>query len=117
MGNGLVTTTRIFNGEALTASGSALSDEIDLRQFRPDGSATVQVAVTGDGTFKIEWLGSNDGKNFVTPDSVAEIATGLTKTPGNEIYAFTISQVKFIKFKITETGTSDPVTVTLDLTV
>jgi hypothetical protein len=103
----------VFSSESLAASGSATSGVIGVDLC--GCAATIQLAITGDGTIKVEYLASNDDENFVTPDSVSEIATGLTKTPGNEIYAFTVPAVKSIKIKITETGTSDSVGVSVKL--
>jgi len=105
----------VFSGEALLASGSASSGVIDVSQT--GGAATAEITVTGDGTIKLELLGSNGGSNYVTPNGVSEIATGLTKTPGTTIYSFTIPAIRYIKFKVTETGGANAATVSVKVAV
>ncbi|MBW2094196.1 MAG: hypothetical protein JRI80_04840 [Deltaproteobacteria bacterium] len=110
----------VFDSEEVAANGSALSDAIDVGQN--GGSFSVQVALTGDGTMKLEWLGSLDGQNFLVPNGASEIVTGFTKTsgPGSDgkhIYSFSPSLVKALKLKISETGGLDSITGTVTLAV
>ena len=109
----------VLTDEEISASGVYTSDSIDLTSIVPSsGYFSVQVEVTGDGTCKIEYLLSNDGIDYISPSTATEIATGLTKTTntsGKDIYSFSPMLSKFMKIAITETGTSDSVTVSLTL--
>lgn len=110
----------VFTTEEIAAAGSALSEKIDVGLS--GGEATLQLELAGDGAATVEWLGSNNGVDFATPATLSEICTGFTKTtgPGSDgkyIYAFTISAVKYIKIKVTETSTTDSITVTVILAV
>ena len=110
-----ILTEEIFTAEAVTAGSSATSSAFDLNLT--GGQFSLQIEVTGDGTAKLEWLGSNDGVDYVKPNNANDIVTAFTKTdgPGSDgkhIYSFNVSLVKFLKIKITETGAADSVTVT-----
>ena len=108
----------VFSAETILASGVATSDVIDLTLS--SGVVSLQIALTGDGTGKFEYVASNDGVTYVTPDSVSDIVTAHTKTTGTsgvEIYPLAIAAVKFIKFTMTETSTTDAVAVTATLAV
>ena len=81
---------------------------------------SLQVEITGDGTAKIDYLVSNNGTDYFIPTGASSIATGLTKTTntdGKDLYEFTPKFSKYMKLKITETGTSDSVTVNMMLAV
>jgi len=111
--NKSVQVVEVFDAEAIAASGSATSSAIGVALC--GGTATAQIVITGSGTAKVEWIGSNDNTTFVTPNGVSEIATGLTV--GTYIYSFTILAVESIKIKVTETGTSDAIGATVTLAV
>ena len=64
-----------FAAVAIAASGSALSEVIDVS--KTGGDATLQLTLTGDGTATVEWVGSNDGVDFMTPAAISEIVTRL----------------------------------------
>ena len=113
-------TEKIFDGEVVAASGTALSRVFDLSQA--GGQFSIQLELTGDGTAKVEWIGSNDGVDFIKPNNASDIVTAFTKTsgPGSDgkhIYGFNVSLVKSMKIKITETGGANSVTVTATIAI
>jgi len=119
-GNAPIVTKNIFSAETITASGTATSTATDLSNMA--GFFTIQVAVSGSGTCKIEYLLSNDGTNYLEPTSASDIATGVTATSGpgtdgKNIYSFSPEMAKYIKIKITETGGANTVTVTAWLAI
>lgn len=114
------TVFQIFDGETVTAGSTATSDAIDISGAV--GYFSIQVAVTGSGTASFEYLLSLDGADFFEPSSASDIATGVTVTSGpgsdgKEIYSFSPELAKYLKIKITETGTSDSVTADVFLGV
>lgn len=120
----VIHTRRVHSAVTVAASGSASSTAIDFanmnRSWQPDGYFSIQVAVTGDGTAKFEYLISNDGTNFLEPSAASDITTGVTKTSGpgsdgKDIYSFTPLPCRWMKIKVTETGGADSITVTVDL--
>ena len=113
------TIKEIFTAEVIAAGESAYSDILDVKQLA--GNATIQIALTGDGTAKVEWVGSLDEDaviaGFIKPNNANDIVTAFTKTDGpggdgKHIYSFTIKLVSRMAIKITETGGGDSVTVT-----
>ena len=119
-GNAPIITKNIFSAETLEAAGTATSTATDLSNM--EGYFTIQVAVSGSGTIKIEYLLSNDGTNYLEPTSASDIATGVTATSGpggngKNIYSFSPEMAKYVKIKITETGATDTVTVTAWLAI
>lgn len=111
---------RVFNAQATAASGTSTSDAIDLHCR--SGYFSLQVAITGDGTCKFEYLISNDGVNFIEPSSASDIASSKVKTSGpgsdgKDIFSFTPVISRFIKIRITETGGANSVTVTAHLAI
>jgi hypothetical protein len=118
--NKLIQIKEVFTAAEVAASASALSSVIDLSAS--GGQFSLQIELTGDGTGKLEWVGSNDGTDYIKPNNASDIVTAFTKTggPGNDgkhIYSFNVSLVKFIKIKITETGGADTVTLTASLAI
>ena len=111
-----IQTKLIFNAQEIAAGGNAVSDAINLQGI--DGYFSIQVALTGDGTAKFEYLMSNNNSDFLEPSSASDIATGHTKTSGpgadgKDIYAFDPDLAKFMKIKVTETGGANTITVTV----
>lgn len=99
----------IFNGESIAASGSKTSNAFNLSSIKPNGFFSLQLELTGDGTGKIEFECSNDGKNFLTPSESEDIVTSHTKTSGpgedgKDIYSFTPPPCMYLRIKATETG-------------
>ncbi len=118
--SGNISVFPVLNAVTVAASGAETSRAVDLGQYRVSGYFSIQVAATGDGTCKFEYLMSNDGTNFVEPSTASDIASGVTKTSGlggdgKDIYVFYPEPARYIKIKCTETGTSDSVTVTVYL--
>jgi len=110
---------KIFSAQEVAASGTAYSRIIDVGKVA--GNASLQITLTGDGTGKFEWVGSNDEDavvaNFIELNGVSDIVTAFAKTtgPGSDgkhIYPFTISAVKKLAIKVTETGGANSITVT-----
>ena len=113
-------TKTIFNAVTVAANDSEESVAIDLNADRPNGSFSIQVNITGDGTCKFEYLSSNDGVTYRKPSGADDIASSLTKTSGelsdgNDFFPFTPDFSEYIKIRCTETGTSDSVTITVIL--
>ncbi|HDO36185.1 MAG TPA: hypothetical protein ENH07_07830 [Nitrospirae bacterium] len=113
-------TKEVFTAEVIAAGGSAYSSIFDLSQA--GGQFSMQLELTGDGTAKVEWVGSNDGTTFLKPNNANDIVTAFIKTggPGSDgkhIYGFVVSLVKFMKIKVIETSTTDPITVTATLAI
>ena len=107
-----MTVTEIFTAEAIAASGVAYSDIFSGKQL--DGPGSLQVALTGDGTGKIELLCSNDegaaAVAFVGITDATTIVEGLTV--GSGFYTFTIPTVSRFVFKVTETAGLNGIGVT-----
>ena len=97
----------------IVASGNSVSSAVDLRTYDCNHRFSVQSTVTADGTdapeYKIEYLCSNDGTNFVVAAGGSEIATGQVK--GTIIpTTFTPPLCGWLKLKVTETGGSKDIT-------
>jgi hypothetical protein len=113
---------KVFSAETVAASGSANSDLIDLGGLSTTGHFSIQVNLTGDGTATFEYLLSNDGVNYITPSGSLEITTGHTKTSGPgtdgiDLYSFGPVLARYMKIKVSETGTSDTITVNAFLAI
>jgi len=117
--NKSTTIEEIFSAEAIAAGGVAYSRIFDVSKLA--GNASMQLELTGDGTAKVEWVGTNDEDAlvaaFITPNNATDIVTAFTKTsgPGSDgkhIYPFSISLVGRMAIKVTETGGVNGITVT-----
>jgi hypothetical protein len=104
-----------LTNQVILAGTSYTTDAIDLENnYGINGNITLYFELSGDGTAKVEYLVSVDGTNFVTPSTASDILTGFTKTSGTagkDIIAVSIISARYLKFKFTETGTSDNITV------
>lgn len=109
----------IFTSEVIAAGESAYSRIIDVVKLA--GNASLQIELTGDGTGKVEWIGTLDEDAavtaFIKPNNANDIVTAFTKTSGpgadgKHIYGFNVSLVKNMAIKVTETGGGDSITVT-----
>jgi len=114
--------TKVFISEAVVASGNSTSSAIDLGNQATDGYFSLQVTLTGDGTAKFEYLLSNNGADYLEPSTAVDIATGHVKTSGpgsdgKDIYWFEPEQARWMKIKVTETGTASAITVSAWLAV
>ena len=106
---------KIFNSKIVVAGDTLYSSVIDLSMC--SGSIAMQLKITGDGTLKIDVLYSNDGISFYIPETNTSVVTGLTKTSGGGsdggvMFTFSADVAAFMKFRITETGGANSVTVT-----
>jgi hypothetical protein len=112
-----VVVTKVFDGEVVAASGNALSGVIDLGSVSQLGSTGLQVYLSGDGTAQFDYIVSNHLNDFITPSGVSAIASSVIKTSGpgsdgKDAYSFEVIIHRYMKIKVTETGTSDSITVT-----
>ena len=116
-----ITTREIFTAEEIADTTNASSAIIDLSKSA--GQFSIQIELTGDGTGQFEWLGSNDGTDFIKPNNANDIVTAFTKTSGpggdgKHIYPFNVSLVKYMKIKVTETGVgANSITITVTIAV
>lgn len=121
MADGKINVVKVFDAEEVAASGSATSNALSLNLYKPDGYFSVQVEITGDGTATLSYTLSNNDKDYLVPTGASEIIAGLTKTSGpsgdgKNMYKFATGEpmlAKYIKFVLTETGTSETVTATV----
>lgn len=99
------------------ASALILSEVIDVRYA--DGFFSLQIAATGSGMAKVEYLVSNDGVNFVAKE---EILSGFTSTSGpdsdgNNLVTFDPQMCRNLRIRCTETGGVDSITVVITLAI
>ena len=107
--------TQLFDEEVLAASGTATSAVIDMQKALSDDFSIQYKFKTagGTGTAKIEVTESLNGDDW--EENSTDIASGLTLV-GNasDIVEFTAGKgAAFIKIIITETGTSNGVTLSV----
>jgi hypothetical protein len=114
VGQGTITSIKIFDSEVLAASGTATSTAIDLGGIKADGFFSIQIESTGTGTLKTEYLLSNNDSaalagTYLTPGAASDITT--TKASGNDIVSFAPIIGDKMKIKITEDGGAAAITV------
>jgi hypothetical protein len=106
-----------FNTGEIAASGNYTTEAIDLSKLSNEHRLSLQVSATGDGTATIEILCSNDNVNFV--DSGTDVLTD--QAAGNVVPTILTTSMcpycRWIKIKVTETSTTDAVTVVMSLFV
>lgn len=117
---GLMTTVTTHSAVTIDASGSSSSDAIDLQRRGIDGYFSVQVNISGSGTAKVEYLLSNDGVTYIEPTSASDITSGFTATSGpgsdgNGFFSFQPEPARYMKIKVTETGTASSIVATVTL--
>ncbi len=107
---------KVFDSRTVPKGSSEVSDEITV--YLANGSFSLHVQVSGDGTCKFEYevKNSNDA-NFIVPTGASEIATGVTKSSGEnsdgeDHFPITPNTGIKLRIKATETGGSSSVTVT-----
>lgn len=120
--NNFVKTTRLFSAETIAAGQTSTCSAIDLRNIAQQGYFSIQLAVTGDGTAKVEYQCSNNNSVFMEPQSAVDIITGFTKTsgPGSDgkgFYSFSPETCGWLKIKVSETGSTQAIVVTLDIAI
>lgn len=108
--------SKIFDAVTIAASENSTSGAIDLSVFGGSGFMSLQVAITGDGTAKAEYLVSNDGSDYLDPVGAADIYSSFTKTSGTgtngkDLQSFSVPAAGFLKIKITETGGANSITI------
>lgn len=111
---------KLIDAVTISASGSSTSAVFPTNGILNgvSGFFTLQYAITGDGTAKIEYLSSLDGTNYIEPSSATDIATGLTKTSGSgsdgkDVISFSPIAAPKYKIKVTETGGANSITITV----
>ena len=110
-----IETVTLFN-QAVSAGTSVYTDSRNLSNT--NGQLSVQAEASGSGAAKIEFLVSNDGENFVCPSGYDNVLfSGLSSTDGQPIRFVELPVVKYVKFKVTEKGNSDSVTVKITLSL
>jgi hypothetical protein len=110
--------TKIFDGETVSAGSSATSAAVNLKNL--EGYFSLSVEVSGDGTCKFEYLLSDDGSTFYEPSGASDIASSITKSSGpgsdgKDKFSFDPQLAMQMKVRITETGSTNSVTVTAKL--
>ena len=122
--NRSTTTEEIFTAEAIAKSGTAYSRIFPMKMTA--GNVSLQIEVTGDGTAKFEWIGSNtdgaEATDCIKPNNANDIVAAFTKTDGpggdgKHIYSFNISLVGSMAIKVTETGGVSAIAVTANIAV
>ena len=111
---------KIFDAEALLASGHEHSEALNMRSLVSEGfyEVSIQYEVTGDGEVDIEYELSHDGVSYISPLSASPIVEGVTKTTGTgsngkDIVSFCPELSKYMKIKITEVGGAQAATVSM----
>jgi hypothetical protein len=122
MSDGTIHTEKIFDAQAIVKNTTVSSSAIDLNKTRPGGQFSIQLEITGDGTCTVDWVGSNDGVDYVKPTTVTDIVAAFTKTSGpgsdgKDIYSFTPKLCRYMKIRITETVTTDDAVATITLAI
>lgn len=100
---------------SISASGSFTTDPIDLNGLANAWRFGLTAIATGAGTVKAEYEVSCDGTNFETGAGGSEILTGLSGD--NDHAEFDPPHARWLRLKVTETGTSAAATVTLHLSI
>jgi len=117
LGGNQISTILLFNAEALAKSGTASSEAIDLREIAQNWKFSLEYTITGTGTVLIEYLvcSTLDGTYIDTGTDI-----GSTLAAGTDLLSFTSGEphlAPFMKIRITEDGTANPVAVTVRLNV
>jgi len=112
----LVEVKQVFTTQTVAASGAKDSKPINLNDYMPYGVFSLQATITGSGTCKFEYVLSLNGTDFREPLTATDIATGQTASSGPEsdgkIYvSFRPELGKYMKIRVTETGTSSSVII------
>lgn len=105
-----ITTTKVFDGTTIAASGNLTSDPINLQGMGNQGIFSLYIYETGDGTGKWTYLLSPDGASFVEFTDAADlIVEAFVKTSGpggdgKDIVSFNPEVAPILKIKALETG-------------
>jgi len=117
LGQRPITTMKLFDAEALDASGTASSEPVDLREIAQNRNFSVEYTTTGTGTTLIEYLVCS-----TLGGTYRDVGTdiGATLAAGHDILPFASGEPQlapFIKIRITEDGDANAVVVTLHLNI
>jgi hypothetical protein len=115
--------TPIFTAEEIAASEIAFCAPINMDRLFPTGYFGVQIFLTGDGTLKLEWLISADGKNYLAPSEMDNIiCEGFTKASGShsieygdKVHILDVVGMVEINGKTGTVTATDATTATLDI--
>lgn len=117
-------TTPIIIDDFFVSKAIALSQSatyvVDLKRMNAEGFFSLQIALTGDGTAKGEYLESNDNSTFIDPED--DIFSGFTKTSGpgsdgKDLFSFEPNLCGFLQLKFTETGGANGIVLTCSLAI
>lgn len=106
----------LLDSVTISASGNTTCDPVTLGDRNRKHS--MYYVVTGDGTLKIEYEATVDGENWVL--MATAVATAKTKTTGEQSDGVHLDELDMVpcesvRFKFSETGGVDSVTVTAKL--
>lgn len=116
-------TLNLFTDEVVAAGASVESEILDLEAFAKEGYLSIQLALTDDGTVKVEYELSNTGAVYVTQSDADDIiVSGFTKTSGpgsdgKDVISFEPEPALKLKIKVTETGGVSGVVVDMTILV
>jgi len=105
-----------LSGAAVTAgvSGNVDTGRYSLSGIRPDGSFSLKIVITGDGTATISYKTAEEpGGTYTAPQNGATLITGLDE--GTYSIPFSPLVTKNIKFNVLETGASSTITAQITL--
>lgn len=123
MADKYISTKKVFDAVTVLASGNTTSEVIDLNKYKPEGFFSLQITLTDAGTGKFTFLTSNDGIDYYTPTGSSDIVAAHTvasgpATDGKDTYIVdTPFLVRYLKIKVEETSTTDPIIVTATLAI
>jgi hypothetical protein len=98
----------MFIAEALVASGTATSDVIPLSAYQPLGNFASQLEITGSGTVDVDLYTSLNGEDFILSRNLFN-----DYAVGEYIEGHGMEVATHFYLVITETSTTDTVTVSL----
>ena len=116
-------TWKIFDAQVIAPSGNAVNTlpetiGLDLQNLGIFGFCSFQVELTGDGTATFDYEYSSDGVKWFSD----EIDAGFTDVSGDDadghdFFATWIWLSRYVRMRVTETSTTDSITVTVYMTV
>lgn len=100
----------------IAASGSATTEPVDLSGS--EAECSLYVALTGSGTASLRYEVSLDNVNWSQVTTYSSLFTGFTATSGPasngvDYLYFSPPPAAWLRFVVTETGTANPIYVTL----
>ena len=118
-----ISVRRLFFEETITKNTSEDSrDIIDLNHLAQNGNFSIQIYVETDGIIKVQYslCCEKVPVNFLVPADATDICSGFEDDsgPGGDgraIYSFQPELARWMKIKVSETGTSNNGKITLDL--